>query len=205
MLTSNRFQILTHQQKTGYWNAALARVMEECRRLASYLQAEIRAKRLAVCTCLVGRTNALSPGGINTDDLEELVKDYQLELSSPFEGVASISGGVWRASEYFESDADDALLKLRFEPGTRDLPIHSHDYSDRVIFVADGKAEFVICDAEETKVIEVSRGDVLIFARGLRHTFRTGEESLLLLSYHSPFIELEDSRQYTLTDERSLA
>lgn len=198
MTTSNGFQILTHQQQSCYWNASLARVFEECRRLAAYLQAEICSKRLAVCTCILGKVGALPSSSVSLEDLASLMSDYDLELQSPFEGIASISGGVWLASDIENPGADDALLKLRFEPLTRDLPFHSHDFSDRVIYVADGLGEFILRDGLDMKATKVSTGDILIFGRGLVHTFRTSDDPLVLLSYHSPFIELEDSRQFRL-------
>jgi len=39
-----------------------------------------------------------------------------------------------------------------------------------------------------------------MFRRGVVHTFSTAEHSLTLLSYHQPFIELDDPEQYMLTD-----
>jgi hypothetical protein len=44
----------------------------------------------------------------------------------------------------------------------------------------------------------VSTGDVLAFSRGVLHTFKTQADNLLLLSYHFPFISLDDPRQFTL-------
>lgn len=41
-------------------------------------------------------------------------------------------------------------------------------------------------------------GDVLAFSRGVVHTFNTDSTALVLLSYHSPFIPLDDPRQYSL-------
>jgi len=77
-------------------------------------------------------------------ELQSLRQDYPIELQAPFEGVASISGAVWKGSELYSSNHDDAVLKLRFDAGTRDLPMHSHEDSDRVIVVADGAGVFYV-------------------------------------------------------------
>ena len=37
-----------------------------------------------------------------------------------------------------------------------------------------------------------------MFRRGAVHTFSTAEHALTLLSYHRPFIELDDPAQYIL-------
>jgi hypothetical protein len=38
-----------------------------------------------------------------------------------------------------------------------------------------------------------------MFRRGTVHTFSTAEESLTLLSYHHPYIPLDDERQYRVS------
>ena len=119
--------------------------------------------------------------------------------------IASVSGGVWRGSELFDSSRDDAVLKLRFEAGTNELPIHAHEDSERFIVALSGQGTFYLagepveafsgCGVREQPV---RAGDVLCFARGLTHTFAAGEQPLVLLSYHGPYIALDDARQYTL-------
>ncbi len=125
------------------------------------------------------------------------MQDYPLSLESPFEEVATISGGLWRADKI--CGGEDALLKLCFQAGTIDLPLHSHDYSDRVVFVVEGSGTFeFVSNADATQVIEISTGDLLMFPRTTVHSFRTPKSGLQLISYHSPFIELNDSRQWKL-------
>lgn len=42
--------------------------------------------------------------------------------------------------------------------------------------------------------------DALMFRRGLVHTFSTAEDPLVLLSYHRPFVPLDEPGQYTPAD-----
>ncbi len=137
------------------------------------------------------------------EDLRAVMENYPLDLQCPFEGVPTIYGGIWKASE--SEDSRDALLKLRFQVGTMDLPLHSHEHSDRVIFVVEGSGTFTVAangrSTEQLNPIEVNKGDALVFARGTVHTFEVPSTELVLLSYHSPFFPLEDPRQYTVATE----
>jgi len=122
-----------------------------------------------------------------------------LRLESPFEEISTIAGGIWQASQL--CGGEDALLKLCFQPGTMDLPLHSHDHSDRVVFVIDGSGSFEFIperDGSNATSTEITSGDLLMFARGTVHSFRTPQDGLQLISYHSPFLDLHDSRQYTV-------
>jgi mannose-6-phosphate isomerase-like protein (cupin superfamily) len=126
------------------------------------------------------------------------------ELHSPFEGVETIAGGVWRPDDL----GDDALLLLRFGRGTLNLPLHSHEHSDRLIVVLAGHGRFVWAEGDpkdETSFrlqhVSVSTEDFIRFDRGVIHTFSTPEDSLLLLSYHRPYIALEDPRQFTVAGD----
>lgn len=126
-----------------------------------------------------------------------------LVMKTPFEDVDSIAGGIWRPDD----GNDDALLLLRFERGTVDLPLHSHEASDRMIVVLAGRGEFRFIDTQSVSSasrrvsrIVVQQNDLLVFPRGTIHTFVTGDRPLLLLSYHRPFIPLDDPRQFTVWD-----
>lgn len=166
------------------------------------MNTDVRAGILPERYC--ARSNVVSHQefGDLSDDLRSLIDKYPLALESPFEGVSTISGGVWRASDFCDTSAEDALLKLSFRAGTVDLPMHSHDFSDRVILVAGGTGVFESrSDASghsEVVSTEIRPGDALVFARGTVHTFKVPSTDLVLLSYHSPFIPLTDPRQYTV-------
>lgn len=195
---THTFQILS-QASQPHLSApgALLRVFQVCRELVAGFNSDIQAGVLSLPVCAHSSRFRHPVFGDLRNELLALKEDYPLSLKSPFEEVSTIAGGVWRASQL--CDGDDALLKLRFEPGTMDLPLHSHDHSDRVIFVVEGGGTFEFvpeqAGAQVTK-IEIASGDLLMFARGTMHSFRTPENGLQLISYHSPFIELDDSRQF---------
>lgn len=186
------------------WQGALSRLFQICRGLVESLNADIRAGILPEKYC--ARSNFLASAEFHDmrNDLAFLIERYPLAVKSPFEGVSTISGGIWRASDYVEPDATDALLKLQFLAGTVDLPLHSHDHSDRVILVAYGTGIFELQsrDKEKSEVFstDLKVGDAIVFARGTAHTFKVPSNDLVLLSYHSPFIPLDDPRQYTVAD-----
>lgn len=167
---------------------------------------------------LLGETSLLSPRWFHMDSVEksaereglfglvaELDYSYPLELRAPFEGVESIAGGLWTGVDLIGADRTDGFAKLRFEPGTVDLPMHAHEHSDRLIIVLDGEGDFYLSPqpldvfvGQDVRSIRVRRGDALLFTRGLMHTFGAWSEPLVLLSYHSPVIAFDDPRQYTL-------
>lgn len=114
---------------------------------------------------------------------------------------------MWRAFDLLGPGHDDALLKLRFERGTDTLPLHTHLHSDRVIIVLDGRGFFYAADDpkcahsdDRLRSIAVRKHDAVVFTRGVVHTFTAPVEPLTLLSYHAPFIPLEDIAQYTVAD-----
>ena len=172
-----------------------------CREIADGLSADVRAGRFpdGICAHCSGFRHA--ERGDLWQQIRSLCDDYPLNLESPFEDVETISGGIWRAPEILKDGDQDALLRLHFQANTLDLSLHSHDYSDRVIFVADGCGVFehvVGSSRMERNSIEVKAGDALVFSRGTVHTFRTTDCDLQLLSYHSPYMDLSDERQFSL-------
>ena len=46
--------------------------------------------------------------------------------------------------------------------------------------------------------VVVQAGDVVVLTRGLVHTFTAPVADLVLLSYHSPYFEFEDPRQFSI-------
>lgn len=200
------FDVLAGQprDRQGPWHAALARAFELGRTLHARLQAELRAGRLDAPTFLRG---CLAPEARAVQ--EDFQCDYPLELQSPFEGVDSVAGAVWMGSDLFAGACDDAIMKLRFEAGTYELPLHTHEQSDRVIVVLKGRGQFHFTNqpqaeftAEGVRSTVVEPGMVLVFTRGLLHTFSSPTEPLYLLSYHAPFIPLDDGDQFTLPEIR---
>lgn len=200
------FEVLAGKPRDhqGPWHGALAKAFELGRMLQSRVTTDVRAGRLA--------SPAFLRGNLSVDAAcvqEDFQRDYPLELQSPFEGTDSVAGAVWLGSHLFGPTCTDALMKLRFDAGSYELPLHVHEHSDRVIIVLQGSGEFHYTtqlvsgfDGADVATIPVEPGMVLIFTRGLLHTFSAPAEPLYLLSYHAPFIPLEDPRQYTLPEVR---
>lgn len=196
------FEVLAGQPKDrqGPWHAALAKAFELGRTLSGRLAAELRAGRL--------ETPAFLRSALSSDAREiqqDFQRDYPLELQSPFEGVDSVAGAVWVGHTLFGPERGDALMKLRFDAGTFELPLHVHEQSDRVIVVLKGEGlfhfttqAFADFDGSDVKNVTVEPGMVLVFTRGLLHTFSSPNDPLYLLSYHSPFVALDDPMQYAL-------
>ena len=134
---------------------------------------------------------------------------YTIDLRAPFKGMYSIAGGIWSGSDLIGERREDGFAELRFAAGTLDLPMHLYEHSDRFIVVLEGEGclhqsgetleGFTGCEVSE---IRVCPGDVLMFTRGLVHTFSAPDTTLVLLSYHRPLIELDEPRQYSLPDVR---
>ena len=97
---------------------------------------------------------------------------------------------------------DDGLVHLRFAAGTEDLPLHVHEFSDRLLVVTSGVGLFhYLSDAEkvrELRSVAVEAGNAVLFTRGVVHTFTAPLGDLTLLSYHAPFFEFDDTRQFTI-------
>jgi mannose-6-phosphate isomerase-like protein (cupin superfamily) len=202
MVSQHAYEVLTESTASPKRIGPISRFFTFCRELTTGLNADIRAGRLTRPCCVKTVLDSASPLDEELLGALRSVKDeYPIRLIAPFEGVSSISGAVWKASELFGNNDVDAVLKLRFQAGSTDLPIHSHEYSDRVLVVIDGEGVFDVLPSaasspDQIRATPVSTGDVLAFSRGVLHTFRTYSDDLLLLSYHSPFIPLNDPRQY---------
>lgn len=208
MFATDAFQLVSNRLGPKKWNAELGELFQFGRRIAESLNADIQAGRLPRRSCVRSVLKSLPDSSVeSSNDLRPFINEYPISLTSPFEGVASISGGIWFGSELFGKSHEDAVLKLQFDAGTQELPLHSHEYSDRVIVVLEGSGEFFVsqditCESTATaKPMSVGAGDVIAFNRGVVHTFRTSETALVLLSYHSPFIALNDPRQYTVASK----
>ena len=128
----------------------------------------------------------------------QLIRRYPITIEQGFEGNAGIAGGFWASTAH----KDDALVFLRFASGTVDLPLHVHEFSDRFIMVEAGLGLFHYAPSaerpDELRSLVVQARDVLVFTRGLLHTFTAPLSDLTLLSYHSPFFEFDDTRQFAI-------
>lgn len=157
---------------------------------------------LAGPCAVTGRVRGTGPGVSFGSLIRQLEESYPKTLQAPFEGVASIAGAVWEGSTAHPA-RNDAILKLQFKAGTQNLPLHSHDHSDRFIVVLEGRGFFHVATAEDggtprVRTTAVRSRDTLAFTRGVMHTFSAPDEDLVLLSYHTPYVALESDGQYTL-------
>lgn len=199
-------QVLTgRESRQRPWHGALAKLFGIAERTISEVNAEVRAGRLAPRSFLFGRLSGPFTRNMVADLASLIDSEYPITLEAPFEDTPTVAGAVWSGAELFSTGRNDGVLKLRFERGALDLPMHSHEQSDRYIVVLRGNGTFFFTDeaigeftAAEVRAQPVQTGDVLIFTRGLIHTFGAPDEELLLLSYHNPLIPLEDAAQYTL-------
>jgi mannose-6-phosphate isomerase-like protein (cupin superfamily) len=154
---------------------------------------------------MVTRIRGTGPGVSFGSLIDAIQSDLAVNYETPFEGSLNVSGAALPASAILDEDRDDGFLFLRFSPGTRDLPLHIHPRSDRFIFVIGGRGFFHVTgdplDAvrpNRIRHVPARDRDVFMFRRGVVHTFSTAEHELLLLSYHRPFIALDDDSQYSV-------
>lgn len=184
--------------------AVLEGVFQLASRALAQLQRELDSRGHAR-GAVISRVRGTGPGVSFGRLIEVLEHDHPIKLRSPFEESDLVAGGVWSGAELVEASNDQALLKLRFEQGAIDLPLHTHECSDRFIMVLEGRGYFHVCDEpaelfspDNVRTIPVRSRDVLMFTRGTVHTFSAPHEPLVLLSFHAPFIGLEDPDQYAV-------
>lgn len=86
------------------------------------------------------------------------------------------------------------LLHIKFPPEmAEDNRIHTHLYTDRLVTVIEGSGYFLIAPFGETiKSIPVCVGDRVWMPRGVRHTWYSGKNGLVVESIHNPFIAFDD-------------
>lgn len=153
----------------------------------------------------IGRIRGTGPGASFSSLISQITTDHPIVLERPFEACKAIAGGVWRGDELVSPGNPDALLMLRFDPDTRDLPAHQHAESARFIVVLEGRGFFHVSDesfsaftGESVRTTAVRERDVIAFEKGVLHTFSTAQHGMTLLSFHAPYIPLEDEGQYAV-------
>ncbi|MCA9296792.1 MAG: cupin domain-containing protein [Phycisphaerales bacterium] len=153
---------------------------------------------------VLGRVRGTGPGVSFGAVIETIRRGFPIDMQSPFEGSENVSGGILLPASW-GTDGDDGFLFLRFSPGTKDLPLHSHEHSDRFIYVLGGRGFFCVSEAageggrdQTVRRVPIRSRDVVMFKRGVVHTFETANEPLRLLSYHAPFVPLNDPKQYSI-------
>lgn len=79
------------------------------------------------------------------------------------------------------------LVKFPLD-AAEDNEVHVHPCSDRIITVISGSGEFVRYWNGKVETFPLVPGDRVWMPRGILHTFRSGEEGLLVESLHNPFL-----------------
>lgn len=174
---------------------------------AGYVR-ELRQRGADHARAMLGRLRGTAPGASFGAVVDAIRRAFPRELQAPFEGSDHVAGAALQPHEAGLSGRDDGLLFLRFAAATTDLPMHAHEESDRLIYVLEGRGTFHVApgdwrhfDPQRIRSTPIRARDILLFAGGTVHTFSTDSEPLLLLSYHAPFIPLQDPRQYTLPSQ----
>ena len=183
----------------------LARLLDAAAEYVGHLRRRVEAGELSPRVALFGRIRGTGPGVSFTRLFERLRGEIPVPLVSPFEQCDSVGGAVMEARDLVSPQRDDALLVLRFDAGSRDLPMHAHEDSERFIYVVSGRGFFHVAKeavadftGQEIRHVPVKASDVVLFSRGTVHTFSTDTEPLVLLSYHGPYVPLDDPRQYVV-------
>lgn len=152
----------------------------------------------------VGRLRGNGPGISFRRAVDHWEREHPIHLAYPFEDNDRVGGAVW-PEELAAPSSQDAVMKLRWETRANDLPMHSHERSDRCIIVLEGRGFFHVTDehadaftGDSVRTVAARERDVFVFKRGTVHTFSTTDHPMVLLSCHLPFIPLDDPRQYVL-------
>jgi mannose-6-phosphate isomerase-like protein (cupin superfamily) len=166
------------------------------------LDAAVDGFVLPARVALLTRVRGTGPG-VSFGRVIEALEPAALHWESPFEGCSSVKGAVLRGADVVDSSRTDGFLFLEFAPETRELPLHVHEDSDRFIYAIGGRGFFHVShdpleagEARAIRHVPVRDRDALMFRRGTVHTFSTAEHPLTLLSYHNPYVPLDDERQY---------
>ncbi|MCB1745467.1 MAG: cupin domain-containing protein [Gammaproteobacteria bacterium] len=183
----------------------LERLLDTAARYVEQLRARVETRQLPARVALFGRVRGTGPGVSFTHLYERLRQAFPNPLVAPFEECDNVAGAVLESRVLIAPERDDAMLILRFEAGACDLPMHAHEDSERFIYVVSGRGLFHVSSeavgdftGETIRHVPVRASDVLMFSRGTVHTFSTGDEPLLLLSCHAPYVPLESAEQYTI-------
>lgn len=158
----------------------------------------------------LGRIRGTGPGVSCGALIDQLESAHPLELVSPFEGSDRVGGAIWDGAKLLDDPSiTDGIAKLHWKPHATDLPMHTHEHSDRFIIVLEGRGFFhwspqnaESFDGSIVETIAARSRDVFVFRRNLVHTFSTQEHGMTLLSVQFPLIALDDPDQYRVPDHR---
>lgn len=164
----------------------------------NHLNVEDPNQRVRAC---IGRVRGRGPGASIGRIFTHMMNSDPQPLVSPFEGSESVSGAAWVGDT--PSAERVAWARLRFAPGTDGLMLHVHEHADRFIMVDEGRGLFHFSSSSlaeftgDVRSTPIRERDVLLFRRGLLHTFSAPSEPLILWSFQAPFIPFDDPSQFT--------
>lgn len=155
--------------------------------------------------CFVGQLPGWIEGAKLRAFMHRVELQHPIRPEAPFEGTARIAGAAWLASGELGDDADDGIAKLCFAPNTANLPLHTHEQSERFIFCLQGRGTFHYCrtpldefDGSGTREVPIRTGSFVLFSRKVLHTFSSSRPGMVLISYQAPSLAFDDPDQYTL-------
>ncbi len=194
-----------HIRRTEQSESAFVSLLDTARDYVANLVPDVSCGSSLPGNAFLGRIRGTGPGVSFGSLVDAMQEAHPVTLQSPFEGSTTVAGAVLHPRELLSVQRDDAMLLLRFDAGSVDLPMHAHERSDRFIYVVSGRGYFHVSDdpasalsATGIRHVPVRARDALLFRRNTVHTFSTDREPLTLLSYHGPYVPLDDPAQYTI-------
>ena len=162
--------------------------------------------------CFVGQLPGWIKGATLRTFMHRVELEHPIRPKAPFEGTERIAGAAWLASHELGEDADDGIAKLCFAPNTANLPLHTHEQSERFIFCLQGRGTFHFCctplhafDGTDVRSVPIRPGEFVLFSRNILHTFSSWRPGMILISYQAPSLPFDHIDQYTLPSGISIS
>ena len=153
----------------------------------------------------------------------DAVAFYRERVEPYMEGIWINYEGYMKACIIRGEMGDTGLLLVRFPSGgLEDYGLHSHDFSHRQILVLEGSGTFykdgiytpslflkietakmnktegpILYSDSDIGKYALEPGSLVQFPKRRIHNFAAGNEGMLVLSVHRPFIPLDDPRAFT--------
>lgn len=157
--------------------------------------------------CFVGQLPGWIEGAKLRDFMHRVELEHPIRPEAPFEGTQRIAGAAWLAKRHLGENSDDGIAKLCFAPNTANLPLHTHEQSERFIFCLQGRGMFHYSrsssdefDGSKTREAPIRAGSFVLFSRQVLHTFSSCRPGMVLISYQAPSLAFNDPNQYTLPE-----
>ena len=138
-------------------------------------------------------------------NIEQMEKRYPRHLNPVFndpDAIENIVANAW-TGDVLGNGRQDAIIRMSFEQGTDNLPLHVHEQSDRVLVVESGvgygyyaTVSPEIFSASDVRRVSIEAGDIITFPRNTTHTFQSTEELIKTITYHSPYVDFSDEASF---------